>query len=205
MHNCRQCEDQSDDDCRTHPSSVYYANGSDLTYHRGEKLSGSGGVMNSFCRATGIRRRSLAYLPMACFGLARNVFAAEKKPISSALPYVLPTLKWQPSNLYSFISSLPNEVRLELKKSAGLLPPAASVASLKSNDQDASDIQKRVLWLSSNVLAYPFRKATKLDYHSLITWVSESAGVSKPIVQSSSTFVLERELFKCCLCSYGTR
>lgn len=77
-----------------------------------------------------------------------------------------------------------------------LLSSGATASNLLSGDQDAKDIQKRVLWLSSNVLTYPFKKASNLDYHALVTWVSVEAGVSKNIVNSSSTFILERELFK---------
>ena len=61
---------------------------------------------------------------------------------------------------------------------------------------DADDIQAKVLWLSTNIFAYPFMKASKLDYHKLVAWVAEEAGVGKPIVNSASTFTLERELFK---------
>lgn len=135
---------------------------------------------------------------MTSLGLVGSVFAAGRKLIAAAAPFVLPYLKWKPSHLYDFIKALPNEARLTLKKSVGLLPAVATVAWLETSDQDAKDIQKQVLWLSSNILTYPFKNASELDYHSLVSWVSVEAGVSKPIVNSdsASTFTLERELFK---------
>lgn len=143
-----------------------------------------------------MRRRSLVILSLSTLGLVSNIFAAGRKPISAAAPFVLPKIKWTPNHLHGFIRALPNDARLELKKSVDLLSSGATASNLLSGDQDAKDIQKRVLWLSSNVLTYPFKKASDLDYHALVTWVSAEAGVSKNIVNSSSTFILERELFK---------
>ena len=143
-----------------------------------------------------LRRRSLVILSLSTLGPVRNIFAASRKPISAAAPFVLPKIKWTPNHLHGFIRALPKDARLELKKSVDLLSSGATASNLLSGDQDAKDIQKRVLWLSSNVLTYPFKKASNLDYHALVTWVSAEAGVSKNIVNSSSTFILERELFK---------
>lgn len=143
-----------------------------------------------------LRRRSLVILSLSTLGPVRNIFAASRKPISAAAPFVLPKIKWTPNHLHGFIRALPQDARLELKKSVDLLSSGATASNLLSGDQDAKDIQKRVLWLSSNVLTYPFKKASNLDYHALVTWVSAEAGVSKNIVNSSSTFILERELFK---------
>ena len=145
---------------------------------------------------TGVHRRSLLVFSMTSLGLVSSVFAVGRKPIAAAAPFVLPKLKWMPSQLHSFIKALPKEARLTLKKSVGLLPAVATVAWLETSDQDAKDIQKQVLWLSSNILTYPFKSASDQDYHSLVNWVSVEAGVSNPIVNSAPTFTLERELFK---------
>ena len=144
----------------------------------------------------GIRRRTLVIFSMSTLGLVSNVFAVGRKPISTAAPFVLPKLKWAPSHLIGFIKALPKDARLALKKSVDLLPSGATVADLMSGEQDAKDIQKRVLWLSSNILTYPFKAASNLDYHALVTWVSAESGVAKSIVNSAATFTLERELFK---------
>ena len=152
--------------------------------------------MNINRQPRGVRRRSLVIFAMSALGLVSNVFAAGRKPISTAAPFVLPKLKWTPNHLPGFIKALPKDARLALKKSVDLLSAGATVADLMSGEQDAKDIQKRVLWLSSNILTYPFKAASNLDYHALVTWVSAKAGVTKPIVNSASTFTLERELFK---------
>jgi len=144
----------------------------------------------------GVRRRSLLIFSMSTFGPGSNVFAANRKPISTAAPFVLPKLKWMPNHLHGFIKALPKDARLALKRSLDLLPAGPNIADLMSSEQDANDIQKRVLWLSSNILTYPFKTAANLDYHALVSWVSAEAGVAKPIVNSASTFTLERELFK---------
>ena len=152
--------------------------------------------MNINHQPPGIRRRSLVIFSISSIGLVSNVFAAGRKPISAAAPFVLPKLKWTPNHLHSFIKALPKNARLTLKKALELLPSGATVANLMSGDQDAKDIQKRVLWLSSNILTYPFKSVSDLDYHAMVTWVAAKAGVSKSIVNSASTFTLERELFK---------
>lgn len=158
--------------------------------------------MNIKLQSTGISRRSIVFFG-ACLGLANSSFArivaggsSGGKAIAATAPFVFPKLKWSPSHLHDFIKALPNEARLKLKKTLGLLPDVATVAWLETSDQDAKDIQKEVLWLSSNILSYPFKSASDLDYHSLVSWVSVEAGVSKPTVNSASTFTLERELLK---------
>ena len=152
--------------------------------------------MNINHQLPGIRRRSLVIFSISSIGLVSNVFAAGRKPISAAAPFVFPKLKWTPNNLHGFIKALPKDARLTLKKSLEVLPSGATAANLMSGDQDAKDIQKRVLWLSSNILTYPFRTVSNLDYHAMVTWVAAEAGVSKPILNSASTFTLERDLFK---------
>lgn len=152
--------------------------------------------MNINHQSLGIRRRSLLIFCMSIIGLVGNVFAAGMKPISIAAPFVWPKLKWTPNHLLEFIKKLPKYNRLTLKKSLEILPSGATIANLVSAHQDAKDIQRRVLWLSSNVLLYPFKFVEDLDYHEMVTWVAEEAGVSKKILNSASTFTLERELFK---------
>lgn len=143
---------------------------------------------------TGISRRSMVFVA-ALLGVANSVFAGQKS-IAATAPAVFPKLKWSPGHLHDFLRSLPEDARLTLKKSLELLPSKATVADLQHAAVDADDIQAKVLWLSTNIFAYPFMKASKLDYHKLVAWVAEEAGVRKPIVNSASTFTLERELFK---------
>lgn len=80
--------------------------------------------MNINGQTPGVRRRSLVIFSMSTLGLVNNVFAAARKPISTAAPFVLPGLKWPAGQLADFIKSLPTDRRLELKKSLELLPVA---------------------------------------------------------------------------------
>jgi uncharacterized protein YaaW (UPF0174 family) len=58
------------------------------------------------------------------------------------------------------------------------------------------DIQKQVLWLSSNILMYPFRDPAAINYHDLVTWVAADLGVKQELIVNASTFALEREIYK---------
>ena len=71
---------------------------------------------------------------MSALGLISNVFAAGRKPISTAAPFVLPKLKWTPNHLPGFIKALPKDARLALKKSVDLLSAGATVADLMSGE-----------------------------------------------------------------------
>lgn len=113
--------------------------------------------------------------------------------------FVLPKEKWTTEHFYRFLAALPTDTMLALKKSLGI--SAAAEMQLKGgdeqgNNQDARDIQKHALWLSSNILAYPFRDATKLNYHDLVTWVGGEAGVFQHVSRNAPTFEIERELQK---------
>ena len=152
--------------------------------------------MNGNLHPTGLRRQFLVLLSTMCLGQTGSVFAAGRKPIAAAAPFVLPKLRWTPSQLHDFVKALPKDARLILKKTVELLPSEASVAALKSADQDSQEIQKKIFRLSSNILTRPFKSSSDLDYHLLVAWVGEKAGVSKTVVNSASTFALEREVLK---------
>ena len=145
-------------------------------------------------------RRSFVVAIVAAGGLitwfASRKEPKPKKPIARAAPFVKPKEKWTADNFYMFLIALPTENMLELKKSLGLLNPEASAELLNGKEQDAREIQKRLLWLSTNIITYPFRDETKLDYHSLVSWVSSELGVAQGTVSSASTFAIERELLK---------
>ena len=119
-----------------------------------------------------------------------------QKPIAKAAPFVKPKEKWAADHFYNFLKALPADARLALKKSFEILPAQADERQLKGNDQDARDIQKHALWLSSNILTYPFRDETQLNYHELVTRVAGETGVTQSTVQKAPTFALERELHK---------
>jgi uncharacterized protein YaaW (UPF0174 family) len=155
--------------------------------------------MNFNTANSGFGRRSFLVLLVSALGSALGLYGwsvMSKKPIAKAAPFVKPKEKWTADHFYDFLSALPADTMLALKKSLGILDGDATETQLKGNDQDARDIQKHTLRLSSNVLAYPFRDETKLNYHDLATWVCGKAGVSQELIQSAPTFALERELHK---------
>ena len=152
--------------------------------------------MNSSTANSGLGRRSfLAVLAALSLGLFSWI-ATKQESIARAAQFVKPKEKWTADHFYRFIIALPEDSLLALKKSLGILNVDAKKIQLKGNDQDALDIQRHAIWLSSNVLTYPFRDKTKLNYHDLVSWVCSKTGVSQDLIQSLPTFALEQELQK---------
>lgn len=151
--------------------------------------------MNSSTSNTGFGRRSFLVLLASSLGFLGWI-VTRQRPIAKAASFVKPKEKWTANHFYNFLDALPPDTMLALKKSFGILSADATETQLKGSDQDARDIQRHALWLSSNVLAYPFRDETKLNYHDLATWVCGEAGVSQIVIQKAPTFALERELHK---------
>lgn len=116
------------------------------------------------------------------------------KPIARAAVYVKVQDKWTAEHLYEFLNALPEESLLSLKKALGLVEENASLAVLQGKSKDVREIQKQALWVSSNILTYPFRDETVLDYHGLVTWVAEEMELAATLIDSKPTFFLERAL-----------
>lgn len=119
---------------------------------------------------------------------------APKKPIAAAAPFVRLDEKWSADDLFEFLRALPPEERLMLKQTVGLLPNDARLDALKGGSQDARDVQKQLLWISSNILAYPFRDETKLNYHDLVTEVAVATGMSPAEKAGLTSFQGERRV-----------
>ena len=118
-------------------------------------------------------------------------------PMASVAPFVKPREKWAADHFFNFLNALPPHVMLALKKSLGILDQTADQDQLKGTYQDTRDIQKHALWLSTNVLSYPFLDETKLSYHDLVTWVfTEIAHVPESKIKAAPSFILEREIQK---------
>ncbi len=153
--------------------------------------------MNSISVEAGFSRRSflVSLVSLTSFGFF-GLLAIKGDSIAKAAPFVKPKERWTADHFYDFLKALPADEMLALKKALGLLSAEADKKQLKGNDQDARDIQKYALKLSSNILLRPFRDEKKLNYHSLVTWVCDKAEISKTLIQVAPTFVLERELYK---------
>lgn len=155
--------------------------------------------MNFNTANSGFGRRSFLVLLVSALGSALGLYGwsvMSKKPIAKAAPFVKPKEKWTADHFYSFLNALPADSMLTLKKSLGILNAEATEIQLKGSDQDARDVQKYALRISSNALTHPFRDETKLNYHDLATWVCGKAGVSQGVIDSAPTFALEREIYK---------
>ncbi|MCL2648179.1 MAG: hypothetical protein FWD61_14410 [Phycisphaerales bacterium] len=114
--------------------------------------------------------------------------------IGQAVPFVKPKETWGADHLYEFLNALPDEARLSLMKSLEMVKENAGLSALNGRSQDVRNIQKEALWISSNILTYPFRNESKLNYHELATWVASNANVDT--ILSGPAFVLERGLHK---------
>lgn len=133
-------------------------------------------------------------VPFACGNPSDKAIQAMAK----ASNLVLPSAKWDASALHGFLEALPQERALELKRSLYLVSRDGGLEELSGAPQDASDIQKELLRLSTHSLLWPFRssKADHLDYHQLVIWIAEKVGVSQKAIDEYSTLRLERELQK---------
>ncbi len=118
------------------------------------------------------------------------------KPLAKAAAVAKVKDKWTADHLYEFLNALPNESLLSLKKALGMVDQNAGIEALQGKSKDVREIQKQALWISSNILAYPFRDETVLNYHSLVTWVAKDAGVASELIGKEPTFTLEREIQK---------
>lgn len=153
--------------------------------------------MNTRTRTTALGRRSFLLTAATVVGLIGWFTTANwGNSIARAAPFVKPKERWTADHLFDFLRALPSSAMLGLKKSLGILSQEAGEDQLHGNDQDARDIQKHALWLSSNVFAYHFRDETKLGYHELVTWVSKQAAIPNTTIDAAPTFALERELLK---------
>lgn len=153
--------------------------------------------MNADTGTTAFCRRSFLLAAGVAVGLVGwFVITNWQNPMARAAPFVKPKERWTAEHFFDFLRALPASAMLSLKKSLDILSPEAGEDQLHGNDQDARDIQKHALWLSTNVLSYLFRDETKLGYHDLVTWVSKEADVPATTINTAPTFPLERELLK---------
>lgn len=116
--------------------------------------------------------------------------------MAKAAPFVKPSETWSADHLFLFLSALPPPALLQIKQSQGMLEKDAVETDLKGPVEDARSIQKQLLWLSSNVFAYPFKDETALSYHEAVKWVAKKAGVDETTLRTGTTFRLEAELHR---------
>jgi uncharacterized protein YaaW (UPF0174 family) len=105
---------------------------------------------------------------------------------------ILRATLWTEFDLNGFLAGTSAEDILSLKKALLLVDSAATVQSLSGHAQDVEDVRRRLLWKSTNILAYPFRNPRNIQYHEVLKWVATEANAPDDIVDSQSTFVIER-------------
>jgi uncharacterized protein YaaW (UPF0174 family) len=146
------------------------------------------------------RRSLLAVLVTSAGALAASgcrVLLPARKPIARVAPLVKPEARWTPQDLHEFLMKLPEEELLELMKQMDLHDKDATVSVLKPNRaDDVYAVKKRLLWVSSNVVPYLFRKVDNTDYHGIVTWAARKSGVQGEVLESGSTFAVERALME---------
>jgi uncharacterized protein YaaW (UPF0174 family) len=143
-----------------------------------------------------INRRTLLVLACGSLAVASCNNVGTQNPMAKAAPFVKPGEIWSADHLFLFLSALPPPALLQIKKSQAMLKRDAVEADLQGPVEDARSIQKQLLWLSSNVLAYPFKDATAFSYHEEVKWIAEKAGVDDGTLRSGTTFRLESELHR---------
>ena len=138
-----------------------------------------------------LSRRTFLTVAGGCFAL-HAIHAAgadssitDPKAIAKAASVVTPHTKWDANALYAFLEALPRERTLELKRALYLLSRDGGLEELSGASQDARDIQKELLRLSTHSVLWPFRKdkGEHLNYHQLVTWVSGQAGVAPEAIE----------------------
>lgn len=134
---------------------------------------------------------------LALGGLTGGAFLLrpQRRPIAKAAPLVKHGEIWSGQQFTEFLHALPQDAILDIKKSLGISENATEPGS-KNRESDVLEIKKELLWISSNVLTYPFKKHKNIDYHELVTWTCKKAGVSSALIHKCATFQLEHELYK---------
>ncbi len=134
-------------------------------------------------------------LPLLPINILASETEEKKDAIAKAAKFVKPNVKWKSKELIDFLEQLPAEEMLLLKKAMEILGERATVNDLKGRYKDAVDVEKEAIWVGSNILYYPFR-SSDLNYHDMVKWTAGKLSISKHLIDSQSTFMLEREITK---------
>lgn len=122
------------------------------------------------------------------------VSTARQRAMKRAAPFVLPRERWNAQHLTNFLMALPDDALKDLLRAQD------QGEGSTSHEQDVRRMHKHLLWLSTNVLEYPVRDASRLDYHKVVHWAAGRTTVagasSSTLSEELPTFVLERELYK---------
>lgn len=141
------------------------------------------------------RRQLLRLLPVP-FLAACSVPAILKSsdPMLAVAPFVRKDMVWKTTTYIEFLTSLPPAGLLALKKSLGLVPSDATVASLKGVQVDVfeinTDLCKKTSWFGI------CRNPADFDYHGIVVDIAEGAQVDAAKMKNASTFEIEHLLME---------
>jgi uncharacterized protein YaaW (UPF0174 family) len=137
-------------------------------------------------------------LQAACLGVAalapQILIAGESASLSMqhAAKFVTPRVNWSKEELNDFLHELPPEGLLSLKKALEMVDHKAGLDVLKGPNKDIDEILDKILWVSCNIFEWPFKDKNAIPYHELVQWLAKEAQVDPWIIETQSTFVVER-------------
>ena len=113
------------------------------------------------------------------------------KELAYLSPFVDPSTKWGPKELFKFLNQVSEEHLVPLGK-------ALEIEDFwgKSKPARIEAIHNEILWQSSSILTYPFKSAENINYHEYVVWCIEEMGATGNEARFTSTFDLEKEMFR---------
>jgi len=133
--------------------------------------------MNRRTLITGIGATAAAGLSYSFYRSARG---------ETILQEVAPTIQWQSSDLEIFLSSLGEKESKLINESLGFEEPTL----------DNPKIKKEIVSLSSHFITGPYKNKETFDYHDIVHWVAKEYDVKTKVLDSASTYKLERIIFE---------
>ena len=109
-------------------------------------------------------------------------------------PWVKPHAKWEAENLFEFLRELPPDAMTGVMDTQKIKPDVVVSDRMIQAEQNARQVQKYLMKISSNAYESLVSDPKKLDYHALVQWLADKASVPKHQIEGASTFELEHEL-----------
>lgn len=98
---------------------------------------------------------------------------------------------WNEVDCRRFLSEMPAEQLQLVRVSLGLAKEAEPVPTNVDRAAWIAEIEKQALWVSSNVLTYPFKS---FQYDKLARWVAGEYGVAAAKTEGETTFKVEQAI-----------
>lgn len=115
---------------------------------------------------------------------AKKVEASRMKALE-----ILRAPAWTELDLNAFLDSLSGDEQASMKR-------AVKLAEANGAQAGVAAIKKQLHKHSNHLLARQLSNPDNIQYHDKVKWVAQKAGVHDEVIESQSTFVIERELSK---------